>query len=135
MNRLKTLAVTVTAIAATALAATPAQAAESTCSSTLFGGQFYCGGAYGSGETAVVSLGGDAGVFVIGLDHAVWFRTGSTGWASLGGDMRSKVRITKKTADNTFTIGSTDANNIPWYRDFTPRGWGSYWYTQQKPST
>ncbi|WP_329493020.1 hypothetical protein [Kitasatospora herbaricolor] len=76
MNKIRNAAVVASALAAV-LAVAPAAAGASdkpvvvgkTCSNR--GGLFYCGFAYGSGETIMKTSKGEAR-FVIGLDHAVW---------------------------------------------------------------
>ncbi|MFG3050879.1 hypothetical protein ACGFZP_07975 [Kitasatospora sp. NPDC048239] len=139
MNKIKTAVATLALLATAGLTATPAQAAGKSedaqiCTSKLgfSGGSFYCGGAYGDGESPWPLQSGDWVDFVIGLDHAVWFRTTNHAeWISLGGYFTGKVTFSKKLNDLNFTINALGSDGkTTWSRDRTHKGFVTPWYVK-----
>ncbi|MEU9047636.1 MULTISPECIES: hypothetical protein [unclassified Kitasatospora] len=135
MNKTATALATLALLATTALAATPAQAGDlpQVCTSKLGfdNGSFYCGGAYGDGESPWLLRTGEWVDFVIGLDHAVWFRTTTSSWNSLGGYFTGKVTFSKKLDDLDFTINALGSDGVTtWSRDRTHKGFITPWYVK-----
>ncbi|MDH6709555.1 hypothetical protein P3T27_006303 [Kitasatospora sp. MAA19] len=135
MNKTTTALATLALLASAALTATPAQAADlpQVCTSKhgFDNGSFYCGGAYGDGESLWPLRTGDWVDFVIGLDHAVWFRTTTSNWNSLGGYFTGKVTFSKKLDDLNFTINALGSDGVTtWSRDRTHKGFVTAWYVK-----
>ncbi|MFI6844288.1 hypothetical protein OG535_38525 [Kitasatospora sp. NBC_00085] len=132
MNKIRSAVAVASALAAV-LAAAPAAGASDkpvvvgkTCSNR--GGLFYCGFAYGSGETIMKTSKGEVR-FVIGLDHAVWINDDNGAWGSLGGGpFVRQVKVLNHQGDFNFTISSLDSNNVTWSRTLTPWDGWSEWY-------
>jgi hypothetical protein len=107
-------------------------------SDPVFGGRFYCGGAYESGnyncEDGVVFGSSTFQVFVIGTDHAVWtiwtHNGGSTwsNWVSLGGKGYSYVWFTNYHDNGAFTINVIGGDGNSWHKDRHSNGTWSGWY-------
>ncbi|GAA2155596.1 hypothetical protein GCM10009760_55670 [Kitasatospora kazusensis] len=118
---------------APAQATTLAPHTVGSCTSPQFGGGFYCGDAYGSGQNFYTFEDGTTQIFVIGMDHAVWSRWtyldgGMSSWMSLGGYLTSKVSISN--ADGgSFTIGAIGGDgHTMWYRDRDGGGNWTAWH-------
>ncbi|WP_457032763.1 hypothetical protein [Kitasatospora sp. P5_F3] len=132
MNKIRSAVAVASALAAV-LAAAPAAGAsdkpvvvEKLCSNR--GGIFFCGFAYGSGETIMKTAKGEVR-FVIGTDHTVWINDDNGAWASLGGGpFVRQVKILNHRGDFNFTISSVDGNNVTWSRTLTPWDGWTAWY-------
>ncbi|BFV61147.1 hypothetical protein KCMC57_up62510 [Kitasatospora sp. CMC57] len=143
MKRFRTAVGVAALLVGIGLSAAPAQAAAgtasevTTCYNSLFGGAFFCGGAYGTGPTYVMLDNGNVQEYVIGTDHAVWtYWSGpdSRGWMSLGGYLTSKVKVSNLQGTGGFcTISALGGDSRPWYRD-GGRGVWSAWYTDRVSS-
>ncbi|RAG83645.1 hypothetical protein DN069_21035 [Streptacidiphilus pinicola] len=127
------LAAGTTAAAESASAApTGAKAPASVCSDPTWGGRYFCGGAYGNGETWVNLPNGERQVFVVGTNHQMYtqwiykYHHGS-GWQSMGGVLDSWVTVRQYdgAAFSTVSIGS---DGKAWARDRGPSGNWTEWH-------
>ncbi|MET8702987.1 hypothetical protein ABZW10_29610 [Kitasatospora sp. NPDC004723] len=142
MKKIKT-AVAAAVLAGAALtaapgAATAAHAAAAVepmhCISPSWGGEYLCGGVYGSpGIVEYAYRDGRRQVFVIGTDHAVWTRSSSasgkkSAWTSLGGNLIGGVGIVASdTGLGRFQIAATGTDGRLWARTHAPDGSWSAW--------
>ncbi|RKT11149.1 hypothetical protein BX285_5084 [Streptomyces sp. 1114.5] len=143
MNKIKAAVVAAAVLAGVGLAAAPASAGVITpahCGSTMFGGDFLCGGDYGtSGQTVVNLNDGTRQVFVVGRDHAMWTRwtignsNGLSAWTSMGGYLTSQVIVVKAGSDNSLTLRARGGDDRGWFIDRYSNGAWSSWYTYGVP--
>ncbi|GAA1403086.1 hypothetical protein GCM10009639_47300 [Kitasatospora putterlickiae] len=126
--------VAMTAAPATAAAAPAVQAEPMHCVSPAWGGEYLCGGEYGSpGIVEYAYRDGRRQVFVIGTDHAVWTRSSSTSgkkgsWSSLGGYLTGGVGITASDmGQGRFEIAARGTDNRLWARRHAADGSWSAW--------
>ncbi|WP_051711652.1 hypothetical protein [Streptomyces sp. NRRL S-350] len=136
MKKIKT-AVAAAALAGVALTAAPASAVAEPmhCTSTVWGGEYLCGGEFGQpGMAEYAFRDGRREVFVIGTDHAVWTRwTDTSGrksaWTSLGGYMVGGIGIiATDTGGGNFEIGAKGTDGHLWGRSRAASGSWTAWY-------
>ncbi|MFE7589153.1 hypothetical protein ACFU6K_07100 [Kitasatospora sp. NPDC057512] len=143
MNKIKAAVAVAAALAGIGLAAAPASAAITSpahCGSTIFGGDFLCGGDYGVGGQAFHTFqDGTQQVFVVGTDHAMWTRwtignsSNLSAWTRMGGSLVSRITIVSSNQSGALTPSARGADGYQQYIDRNSGGGWSGWYTYGVP--